>query len=250
MIPQIYTLKKWNNSISFSPERWGLITQINLNWKDILYFNEETFLNPEKNVRGWIPLMFPNAWPLNENKIYDLKQHWFARNANFEYFLWENFIEMTLNSNSETKKQYNYDFIFKIHAELIDDFIIIKQIITNLWWNKMPISSGFHPYFSIKNQNKNNLKTSFLENNYFDIWHNWWTKSVFNPWIFEVDFIDYNIVFEFDEIFEKIWLWSELEKDFICIEPVLRDENWLIDNPIMINPLQTLEFWMKIKIKN
>ena len=69
-------------------------------------------------------------------------------------------------------------------------------------------------------------------------------------WIQDKDFIDYKIEFEFDEIFEKIWLWSELEKDFICIEPVLRDENWLIDNPIMINPLQTLEFWMKIKIKN
>ena len=43
----------------------------------------------------------------------------------------------------------------------------------------MPISSGFHPYFSIKNQNKNNLKISFLENNYV-------VKNILDDYMFEL----------------------------------------------------------------
>ena len=53
------------NEVSFSPERGGIITSLKLGGKELLYLDEETFRNPEVNVKGGIPILFPNAGPLS-----------------------------------------------------------------------------------------------------------------------------------------------------------------------------------------
>ena len=44
------------------------------------------------------------------------------------------------------------------------------------------------------------------------------------------------LIIDASKEYEKIWIWSIPEKDFICIEPVMRDEGGLVNNPQKIDP--------------
>jgi galactose mutarotase-like enzyme len=38
------------------------------------------------------------------------------------------------------------------------------------------------------------------------------------------------------EKYQKIWIWSLPDKDFICIEPVMRDVGGLVNDPQILEP--------------
>lgn len=78
---------KISNGESFAiivPERGGIVTEFKVGDKRILYLDEETLEDLEKNVRGGIPILFPQAGSLSETSKYPLKQHGFARNMPWE----------------------------------------------------------------------------------------------------------------------------------------------------------------------
>lgn len=242
MNPKIQKFILWNSYVWFSPERWWLITNLNINWEEILFLNEETFYDLEKNVRWWIPIMFPNAWPIFDKNIFNLNQHWFARNSVFESKIFENKLVLTLVSNIETKKVFDFDFLFSVEVEFIENWFKISQIISNTWVENLPISSGFHPYFYIKNEDRIKIKFKNFNDNFYNIWSIWDTKYLDNIDSLEVDFQKYILEFDYDKEFKQIWLWSEKDKDFLCIEPVLRQENWLVDDPVLILPWETKKY--------
>ena len=39
------------------------------------------------------------------------------------------------------------------------------------------------------------------------------------------------LTFKVSPEYKKIWIWSQPGKDFICIEPVMRDVGGIIDDP-------------------
>lgn len=246
MKPKIQIFNLWKSFVWFSQERGWLITNLNINWEEILFLNEETFYDLEKNVRWWIPIMFPNAWPIVDKSIFNLNQHWFARNSIFDSKIIENKLILTLKSNIDTKKIYNYDFIFNVVVEFIENWFKISQEIINKWTKDLPIASGFHPYFYIKNEDKIKVNFKDFSDNFFNVWSIWDTKYLDNITSLEVDFNKYILEFTYDKEFKQIWLWSEKGKDFLCIEPVLRKENWLIDNPVLILPWETKKYSFNI----
>lgn len=247
-----YTIKKNNTSISCIPERWWLITSIKIQNKELLFLNEETLFNLEKNVRWWIPIMFPNAWPLRENNIYNLKQHWFVRNKVWEY---ENIsnekFNMSLVSNEETKKDFDFDFRLDIFSEIISEKEIkISQQITNTSNDILPSSPWLHPYFYIKNEDKRNLKI-FLWEELLDNYDfcDWKTVYLTNPHNIKMLFPDKSIIeLNYDKKYQKLWIWSEFWKDFICIEPVYRDENALLDEPNLLLSWDIIKYDISIKM--
>ena len=64
----------WNKENNFKvlPERWWILYSLVLNWKEILFQEmlKETLFDKNKSVRWGIPLMFPNAWPLKQEKTW------------------------------------------------------------------------------------------------------------------------------------------------------------------------------------
>lgn len=251
---EIFTYKKWNSFINFYPNRWGLITQVNLNWKDLLFLNEETLFDLEKNVRWWIPIMFPNAWPIKNDgkniKISDLKQHWFARNSVFSYKIKSDNFEMTLKSNSKTKKNYNYKFELKVVWEILNENEIkITKVIKNIWGEDMPISPWFHPYFYISNHEKENIK--IVQENYWLIkdysFCEWNTIILKNYWDIEVE---NRFKLSFSKNYNNVWIRSESWKDFVCIEPVYKNKNAIIETPLLVKPWEEVKFYIKIKELN
>jgi len=83
--PKIETIKLFNGEVSYSPERGGIITSIKIGDKEILYMDESTFNDKGANVKGGIPVLFPNAGAIPDEikteEFANLKQHGFARES-------------------------------------------------------------------------------------------------------------------------------------------------------------------------
>jgi galactose mutarotase-like enzyme len=261
---KIITIKGPHNSeASFCPLRGGVITSLKFNNKEVLYFDQETFVDKGKNIRGGIPILFPNAGALNTNSTFSkLKQHGFARDLQWFIENKEGVFVESLSSNSDTKEIYPYDFKISVSGYFEEDMsFTLKQVIENLEDSiEMPISIGLHPYFKVLNSEKRNIKFNFvggreIEDN-FDIWANGGTFYIDNPKIkdqiavLKVDIPKIGeMVIDVNNEYEKIWVWSLPGSDFVCIEPMERGLNGLIDNPKMIKPHDKLSTSINFKLK-
>ena len=49
--------------------------------------------------------------------------------------------------------------------------------------------------------------------------------------------------------YKKIWVWSQPEKDFICIEPMMRDKGGLIANPEIVSAKETYTTSVSFSLK-
>lgn len=236
------------NEVSFSPDRGGIITSLKLEGEEILYLDKETFNNVELSVKGGIPILFPNAGPIPDEikteELKDLKQHGFARDSKFISQKTQNGFKETLTSNEETKKVYPYDFTLELEGIFENDgsFTII-QTVENLEKEKeIPISSGFHPYFRVSSEEKKNIKFNFEEGKaieeQIEKWANGKAVSVANPNAPIEIYIPKlgTLVITASKEYKRIWGWSQAERDFVCVEPVMNDKGGIITNPEKIKP--------------
>ena len=243
------------------PER-GIITSLKFCDSDeILYMDEETLNNKELNIKGGIPVLFPNAGPIPDElktpEFASLKQHGFARDQkwNFEETMQES--SLILRANSETKKVFPYDFVLSLVNKFEKDgsFTITEQVENCEPEREMPISMGLHPYFKVANELKKDIKFDFeggkfIEDN-FDKWANGKAVSLDNPGGSMVVTIPKlgKLTFNISKEFKKIWIWSQTDKDFICIEPVMRDKGGLVTDPEMIKPYERFSAKMNISFR-
>jgi galactose mutarotase-like enzyme len=235
------------SEVSYCRERGGIITSIKIKGKEILYLDEATFQNTNVNVKGGIPMLFPNSGPLTSEQYPKLKQHGFARLSN--KWLSENkgneFTEK-LTSDEKTKELYPHDFQFSIDGKFEDGSFTLNQRVENLNEEKeMPISMGLHPYFKVPNEEKKNIKFNFeggqIAEEQFEVWANDGTVSLDNPKIKDPEAVVEVFVPSLGTLkinasieYKKILVWSLPEKNFVCIEPVMRDDGGLVDDPEMI----------------
>src|SRR5258708_6456809 len=152
------------NEVSFCPGRGGIITSIRFKGKEILYLDRATLQDPKVNVKGGIPILFPNAGPLESPQYPNLKQHGFARDSS----RWKsektgNGFKETLVANKETMNIFPYDFRFSIDAGFEENgSFVINQEVENLGESEeLPLSMGLHPYFRVPNDKKGEIKFNF-----------------------------------------------------------------------------------------
>ena len=236
------------NTATFSAERGGLITSLKLQGKEVLYLDEETFNNKESNVKGGIPVLFPNAGPvpddLKTEELKNLKQHGFAREVPWNSVVHANGFTQVLESSTKTKESYPYDFKLSLEGTFEDNnSFTVNQIIENKEAEKeLPVSSGLHPYFAVPLEEKKNIEFDFeggdVVKEKFEIWANGKAVSIPNPGTqmkITIPTIG-TLVLEASKEYERIWVWSMPEKDFICVEPVMRDKGGIVTNPTNIKP--------------
>jgi len=262
----IHTIEQpGNNSVSYSPERGGIITSLKLSGQELLYLDEATFKNPAISVKGGVPIMFPNAGPIEDPRFPGLKQHGFCRTTDrWQAQQTENGFSEVLIADEETKKVYPYDFKFEVRGTLNPDgSFTLEQFITNPSTRlDLPVSSGFHPYFRVDKDEKEKIKFDFpggaeIEKAVTDWAHD---KAVFaaNPGVdqpgTEIKVIIPSVgtlVMKYSVEYKRIWIWSLPGKDFACIEPVMRNPGGLTENPEIIKPGETLHTSVNIRlIKN
>lgn len=235
------------------PERGGIVTKFEVLGKDILYCDQSTVEDPGKNIRGGIPVLFPQAGPLNEGSKYPLKQHGFARNMAWEVVEEEqSLVLLQLLSSDETRSVFPFDFKLTERVEVKDKTLLHQVSIENIGSEKMPTAFGTHPYFFIPDAEKENLKTTisgfegpFKKGESFFDWGVEQTLKFANPGEFEVLLKDRVIKIKTDKNkLKHLMIWWQVDKDFVCFEPWVGDNGILLDNSKCqwINPGETISY--------
>jgi len=103
------------------------------------------------------PILFPIIGRLNDNTYlyhsedYQLTQHGFLRDQEFEVTMQDiNFVKLQSSANSDTKKNYPFNYRFTVTYQLVDCELEIQYQIENLDTKTMYYSLGLHPGFNIE----------------------------------------------------------------------------------------------------
>ncbi len=253
------------SGLSYCIERGGIVTSLRLGGKEVLYLEEATLRNPTANVRGGIPILFPNAGPIDHDRFHGLKQHGFARTSSD----WVGAQDPTgrgfynsLLATEATREIYPYDFLCALRAHLEDDgSVTLTQEVTNREvYGNLPVAMGLHPYFKVPARAKTAIKFDFPGGKEIEAaayqWTNGTSFSIANPVVEHPD-TDLRIVIpslgtlvmKVSPEYKRIWIWSLPDKDFVCIEPVMRDAGGLVDDPKLVLPGKTYSASLNLRLE-
>ncbi|CAM3746427.1 aldose epimerase [Marinicrinis lubricantis] len=145
--------------VQVCPERGGIITSYGVQGKELLYLDKQTFYDPDANIRGGIPILFPISGQLIqgqyewEGKTYAMKNHGFARNLPWEVVSTSNegqaSVLLRLRSSDITRASFPFEFELQFTYILKDGKLTIDQTYHNRSEQPMPMYPGFHPYFEV-----------------------------------------------------------------------------------------------------
>lgn len=251
------------DQVTYCPERGGIIPSLVLNGKELLFLNEESFADQTKNVRGGIPLLFPNAGMLQSERFPGLGQHGFARRSSrWTSVQSETVFSETLDWNEETYSVFPYKFRYTVEGRFDGAHsFYLTQTVTNLEPEKsMPLAMGLHPYFRVPHTKKADIVWDFPQGDLIVQERNTWsgggTISIRNPCAdhpgttLRVHIPDLGtLILSTSPEYERFWIWSLPEQDFVCIEPVMKDVGGLIDDPVLINPGETLSPYVRFELE-
>ena len=125
------------------------LTSIEFNGKEKLH-NGKTFWDRQA------PILFPTVGRLRDNKTiieekeYEIPQHGFAKDMNFETIEKNDIKEIyELKSNKETLKKYPFEFMLNVEYEILEDTLKTKIKVVNTDEKKMFFGLGGHPGFKL-----------------------------------------------------------------------------------------------------
>ncbi|MGD8189545.1 aldose epimerase [Brevibacillus ginsengisoli] len=248
----IYELVNHQTKSSFQvvPERGGIVISLKLLGDELLFLNEETLHNPDSNIRGGIPILFPICGQLEHGEYelhgqtFPMKNHGVARNHPWQVLQIqeENELSITLGmrSNEETKRSFPFDFELIFRYELQDHALIIHQEYWNHSEIPMPMYSGFHPYFATdhKTIHIKTDATQYLDYNdggikgyegSFNLSERSESVVLLDTQEPQVSFalpeINRNVMITYDKLFRYMVIWTELGSPFMCVEPWMAKTN-------------------------
>ena len=132
-------------------------------------YNKEILWNGDSSFWGrHSPILFPIVGRLKDNetyiedKLYNMSQHGFARDMEFEVIDETNSsIIYKLQSNEESKKFYPYEFELLIKYTLEENKLNIKWEVKNIDSREIYFSIGAHPAFNISSREE--LSNYYIE---------------------------------------------------------------------------------------
>jgi galactose mutarotase-like enzyme len=179
--------------------------------------------------------LFPHIKYLQEIGISHPFQHGIGRYVAWNYQLNDNTIIGTISGedkvNGFTLKQLNgFDFYAKVIYRLFEDYVSIKLEVSG----EMPVASGIHFYYDLVNENsaislnayqrEMKINTIYFNKNHDDVLTPISDKSGFSHVLLRTN--QYNLLTKFmvegdlDKVFESLIIFSNMEKNFVCIEPI------------------------------
>jgi galactose mutarotase-like enzyme len=271
------------NYTLLSPDKRSIIQISDLGAQILSYRinNEPIFFENQFNQkRCGMPILFPFAGPLYENKLTltktKLPQHGFGRDVEWQIYQTlekpeYNVISFALSYSDLPEiwqNNFPFPFITMVHYYLSNDSLDIDLVVMNPLQEDMqiPVRPGFHPYFCATMEEKKSLKAS--QNQPLINKINW--DSIREPIFlsplenkFKIHLGSKKIIMNIkerifrlsDETFEidldtnnKVVIWSEPDSEFICVEPISGPFNSINYNPILVQKGQGYQFRVKIEI--
>jgi len=238
-----------NSRIVVVPERGGIVTEFRAFGHDLLYLDPATVEDPNANIRGGIPILFPISGQLEgggyewEGKHYTMKNHGVARINAWEVVetrsVGEASITLKLQSSPSTKASYPFDFELLFTYILQGGKLLIRQEYHNRSGSGMPVYPGLHPYF-LTDSKQLTFETDALR--MYDQ-----NDSTDTPFEGAIDFQGksqayflyggsrpeisfqpkeaYWVRLSYGEAFKYVVLWHEENKPFVCVEPWVAKTN-------------------------
>ena len=234
------------------------LTSIQCNGKERL-FQGKKILDADGNIywKRQAPVLFPIVGQLKdsktqiEGKAYQMTQHGFARDMEFEEILkTENKHHYVLKYNEDTLKRYPYKFELHIIYEIAENTLIVKYEVKNIDDKKIYFGLGGHPAFNCEyskeeyeinfQEKEDNIEFLKLKNGLIDtekaknILNNnkiYLEKNIFdNDAIIMKNIKSNKIILQNKKVNKKILefdftgfpylaLWSKKGAPFVCIEP-------------------------------
>lgn len=274
---EMYTLKDPTTAswLSICPRRGGLVTNLGIKGKELLYLNKDTLYDESKEIRGGIPVLFPICGQLQEQKYqwngttYSLPNHGLALSRPWDVVDYdcaesEAWITLKFDSNSETKKVYPFTFELLFTYIITKDKLTIKQEYRNHSSKQMPFYSGLHPYFKTDNKQffVDSKATRYID--YNDLQVKDFTGHVDMSGVKKAFVLtdgdnkivanlnsSTRIMMEASQQFKYWVLWTKPLEDFICVEPWMADRYELNrkEKLVMVKANGKMEAFVEIKLK-
>lgn len=166
---ETWVLRDETSEVQVVPERGALVTRWSVGDRELLFLDEATLADVSKNVRGGIPLLFPNAGPLPSGGVelggrrITQPQHGLARRL--PWTVTDAIsdddtarLSMRLASNAETKVGYPFDFISTFDVSLVEGRLLLEWAFRNTGEVPMPVHAGLHPYFKVPVEQKSSAQ--------------------------------------------------------------------------------------------
>lgn len=230
--------------IVFCPERGAIVIHCELQGQELLYLDRETFLNPQANIRGGIPILFPICGQLIGGQyewngaVYGMKNHGVARIKPWQVIETGTddgaYATLSLRSDEETLASYPFAFELRFTYRLKDGKLTIEQQYSNGSDEPMPMVAGFHPYFTAegKHLSYETDATKLLDYNdniekpfdgSFDLQGLVESAALLGAHKPEIGFPLNDkggfVRMSYSEEFRYVVLWSVEGKPFVCVEP-------------------------------
>lgn len=264
-----------NSRVVLCPERGGIVTECQLHGLELLYLDRETFLNPQANIRGGIPVLFPIAGQLVQGNyewdgvVYEMKNHGVARILPWEVIATGTdgsaSVTLSLRSNTETLVVFPFEFELRFTYRLREGILSIEQQYFNLSQQDMPMVAGFHPYFATESKNLTygtdatrildyNDKLEKPFNGTLDLEGMVESAALLDADKPEISFplnSRRNVRLTYSKEFQYAVLWSVEGKPFVCVEPWTALNEALNDKAglLMVPPGQSQDLVLHIECK-
>lgn len=157
---EIYELTETStrSRVTICPERGGIVLSYQAFGRELLYLDKATFVDPDANIRGGIPVLFPISGQLPggtyvwDGVSYSMRNHGVARNRPWRVVRTSDeeqaSITLALASDAGTLESFPFDFELTFTYVLKDGKLQIQQEYRNHSERPMPMYAGFHPYFA------------------------------------------------------------------------------------------------------
>ncbi|PPA70533.1 aldose epimerase [Jeotgalibacillus proteolyticus] len=260
--------------LTVCPERGGIITEFGTEGEEHLYLNKETLY--DRYIRGRIPILFPISGQLTNKeynwngRTYHMPNHGLARQPEWNVISTDikstlASITISFQSNHETLEYYPFDFKVIFTYTLKNNQLIIDQTYRNESPAAMPIYSGFHPYFKTQSKklvlDTDATKIYDYNDEKLKDFHGVVDRTVLKEAVVLLDAKSKQISLEIDESkkitlttdpsFKYTILWTDQEKDFICLEPWMAKTGELErkEELTMIDPGEALEARVSFEVE-
>jgi galactose mutarotase-like enzyme len=267
--PALLKLSTGRTEVSIAPHRGAIVTSFRVADRELLYFDEATFNDPSKNIRGGIPILFPTPGKLDNDRwsyagaAGELQQHGFARNASWQVATTSAASAMlVLESSRETLANYPWSFESRLTYSVMPDALRIEFQVTNSGQEAMPFAFGLHPYFAVRDKAAARIPTR-ATHAFNNVTKQMASFAGFDLTQDEVDLhlIDHRsthaelqlgdgagIAIDTSPEFIRWIVWTVVGKDYVCLEPWTAPGNALNSREglIVLAPHETRALWTQI----
>jgi galactose mutarotase-like enzyme len=253
------TFQCGGTAATVAPERGGIMTSLVVNGKPVLYLDRATLWNEDVNVRGGIPILFPFAGRLLEDRFVDgasvIKQHGYARHRPWRVLeRCADSLLLELPPDDEAMTSYPFRVSLQQRTLATARGVHIEVRMHNGGSDPAPVAPGWHPYFSVPAADKARVMPAdvpgltpemFPADREFDFGL---AAPAAGRARFQIPQLG-RLTLSFSPEMRFLQFWSQPGKDFICIEPFSGPPN-VINTParMMLAPGSTRTVWMRMEL--